>query len=190
MDRCHHQGYSFQSLSFSDFCRITKTNFLLEVFSLFSTLCHDTKTHRAIPIPIEYVDIHAERDASRTHTHSHFCIHKMMKICYCALSLLSQCHLFRERISVVNSPNRHTFPLKINCSSLHETHLANRKHRNIIRTVDSVYTLPNARCLEDNGITTDITRVGIIVLHYWIINHCKTKRPEKRRIKQTHLNWN
>lgn len=28
-----------------------------------------------------------------------------MKICECALSLLSQCHLFRESISVVNSPN-------------------------------------------------------------------------------------
>ena len=57
-----------------------------------------------------------------------------MKICDYALSLLSQCHLFRERISVVNSPDRHTFSLKINCSSLHEPHSTNKKrHGNIIR---------------------------------------------------------
>lgn len=85
-------------LFFSDFCRITKTNFLLEFppFFLYSSTWRKN-THGIC----RYI----QKNVPRVHTHSNWRTHKMMKICECALSLLSQCHLFRESISVVNSPN-------------------------------------------------------------------------------------
>lgn len=99
--QCHRNGSLSSSGPFisvvvflSDFCRITKTNFLLDFSPFF---CYSSLWHKNAHGICRYV----QRERENTNC----CIHKMREICCCALSLLSQCHLFRESISVVNSPN-------------------------------------------------------------------------------------
>lgn len=118
----------FSCWHFRDFCRMTKTNFRLNFPPFFYTLYHGTNTR----------------------THAHFCIHKKMKICDCALSFLSQCRLFRERISVVNTSNR-----RISIAwAIRQTKYTWKYYSNGLLCIKSVWLFEDVNN-EDNGTTAD-----------------------------------